>query len=104
MQGFAGRPITIKSAFIQGNRPGFRAVAVTMAASPGGCGAVIFIFWSRDNSVKYTDPDGKSTWIGIDDTDWWFKADHSSGKDTADFHFVKGDPRKMRSDFCNRSR
>jgi hypothetical protein len=30
-----------------------------MLVPPGGCGAVIFIFWSRDNPVKYTDPDGK---------------------------------------------
>jgi hypothetical protein len=58
MPEFVGRPIVIKPAFTWGNRPGFRAVAVTMAASPGGCGAVIFIFWSGNNPVKYTDPDG----------------------------------------------
>jgi hypothetical protein len=30
-----------------------------MDAPAGGCGAVIFIVWSRDNPVKYTDPDGR---------------------------------------------
>jgi hypothetical protein len=59
MQGFVGRPIPIKLAFIQGNRPGFRAVAVVMPVPPVGCGAVIFIVWSWDNPVKYTDPDGR---------------------------------------------
>jgi hypothetical protein len=34
-------------------------MAIAMLAPPGGCGAVIFIFWSRNNPVKYTDPDGR---------------------------------------------
>jgi hypothetical protein len=29
-----------------------------MPVPPVGCGAVIFIVWSWDNPVKYTDPDG----------------------------------------------
>jgi hypothetical protein len=63
MQGFMGYPL--KSAFTWGNRPGFRAVAVVMPVPPVGCGAVIFIVWSWDNPVKYTDPNGK--FFGIDD-------------------------------------
>jgi hypothetical protein len=43
IQRLAGRLITIKPVFIQGNRPGFRTVAVTMVAFPGGYGVVIFI-------------------------------------------------------------
>jgi hypothetical protein len=57
MQGFMGYPL--KSAFTWGKRPGFLAVAVTTSAFPGGCGAVILIFWSGNNPVKYTDPDGR---------------------------------------------
>jgi hypothetical protein len=60
MQGFIDYPL--KPAFTWGNRPGFRAVALTMDASMRGCGAVIFIFWSGNNPVKYTDPDGKNPW------------------------------------------
>jgi GTPase len=30
-----------------------------MPVPPGDCRAIIFIVWSRDNSVKYTDPDGR---------------------------------------------
>jgi hypothetical protein len=32
---------------------------MTVPASPGGRRAVIFIFWSGNNPVKYTDPDGR---------------------------------------------
>jgi hypothetical protein len=67
MQGLAGRPITIKSAFTRGNRPGFRTVALTMAAFPGGGRAVMFIFWSGNNPVKYTDPDGRDSVWNIDE-------------------------------------
>jgi hypothetical protein len=31
-----------------------------MAASPGGCRVIIFIFCSGNNLVKYTDPDGET--------------------------------------------
>jgi hypothetical protein len=48
-----------KPAFTWGNRLGFRAMAVTMDASMRGCRVVIFIFWSGNNPVKYTDPDGR---------------------------------------------
>jgi hypothetical protein len=58
MQGLIDYPT--KPAFTWGNRTGFRAVVVTMPVPPGGCGAVIFIFWSRNNPVKYTDPDGRA--------------------------------------------
>jgi hypothetical protein len=61
MQGLAGRQITMKPAFIRHSRAKFLVVAVTMAVPPRGCGAVIFIVWSRDNPVKYTDPDGRDT-------------------------------------------
>jgi hypothetical protein len=61
MQGLAGRQIPMKPAFIRPSRAKFPVVAATMAASPGGCGAVIFIFWSGNNPVKYTDPDGMLT-------------------------------------------
>jgi hypothetical protein len=57
MQGLMNYPL--KPSCTWGNRPGFRTVAVTMAASPGGCGAVILIFWSGNNPVKYIDPDGR---------------------------------------------
>jgi hypothetical protein len=50
----------MKAALIQGNRTGFRAVAVTMPVPPGDGQAVIFIVWSRYNPVKYTDPDRKT--------------------------------------------
>jgi murein DD-endopeptidase MepM/ murein hydrolase activator NlpD len=36
-------------------------VVVTIPAFPGGRGAFLFIVWSRDNPVKYTDPDGRDT-------------------------------------------
>jgi hypothetical protein len=43
-----------------------------------------------------------SNWVKIENTDWWFRADNSSGRDPAHFHFVKGDPTKAKSDFYNR--
>jgi hypothetical protein len=60
MQGFVGCPTMIKAAFIRPSRAEFQVVAVAMPASPGGHRVVIFIFWPRDNPVKYTDPDGKA--------------------------------------------
>jgi hypothetical protein len=66
MQGLAGRQITMKPAFIRPSRAKFLVVAVTMAVPPRGCGAVIFIVWSRDNPVKYTDLDGKADRSFID--------------------------------------
>jgi hypothetical protein len=56
MQWFVGCPITMKPGFIRPNRAKFLVLAVTMPVPPG---AVIFIFWPRDNPVKYTDPDGR---------------------------------------------
>jgi hypothetical protein len=57
MQGLMG--YLPKPAFTWGNRPRFQDVALTIDASPEGCGVIIFIFWPRDNPVKYTDPDGR---------------------------------------------
>jgi hypothetical protein len=59
MQGLVGRPIAIKPAFTRPSRAEFRVVAVVMPISPWGCGAVIFIVWSWNNPVKYTDPGGR---------------------------------------------
>jgi hypothetical protein len=65
MQGLVDRPMRMKPAFTRGNRPGFRVLTVTMPVSPRGYRAIIFIFWSRDNPIKYTDPDGKDlkSWL-----------------------------------------
>jgi hypothetical protein len=49
----------MKAALIQGNRPGFPVMAVVMPVPPVGRWVIIFIFWPRENPVKYTDPDGR---------------------------------------------
>jgi hypothetical protein len=61
MQGLAGRPITMKPGFIRPSRAKFQVGAVTMDASSGGSRAVVLIFLSGNNPVKYTDPDGR--WV-----------------------------------------
>jgi hypothetical protein len=50
----------VKPALFRPDQSRFPGVAVVMAAFPEGGGVIIFIFFPRENPVKYTDPDGRA--------------------------------------------
>jgi hypothetical protein len=52
----------LKPAFFRLDQLKFPAVTTETAAFPKGGGVIIFIFLSRENPVKYTDPDGRDTY------------------------------------------
>jgi hypothetical protein len=52
-----------------------------MDSSPGGRWAVIFIVWSRDNPVKYTDPDGNDFHIVVSKSMGTLVATYTPNKD-----------------------
>jgi hypothetical protein len=60
MQGHIAYPV--KPAFFRPYPPEFPAGS---SVFPGRGRVVIFIFFSRENPVKFTDPDGKAIWIPL---------------------------------------
>jgi hypothetical protein len=66
MPELVGCPVTIKPAFIRPSRAKFQVVVITMPSPLEGYRAIIFIVWSWDNPVKYTDPDGRDSGYALD--------------------------------------